>query len=182
MKRKQIRILFEEFFKKTYQEAYGYTLAKTADMSATAEILKNSFAELYKGFDSNEQQKNERTQLYRIIQKNINVYTASLEETPVDSGKKYKRYKSLLEKELDAEIPPVLSKTELQGKLQNILNFVATYPLEYRRAFYLHYLFGFGFDKIAAELGIEVDDAGNYVYFLTKAIRTELTKGQVQEN
>ena len=175
MSNKQSILLFEEIYNKTYQEAYGYVLAKTADLEATPTILRNSYLDFYKYLSrtNNESEKKNRNQLFRIIQKQINDFSDALNEPETENGgRKIKKYKSLLEKELSTELPPIITKAELNKKLNEILLQVSEYSLKARRCFFLYYLFDFTIEQVATELNISAEEAGNHIYLITKKIRT----------
>lgn len=178
--KKEIALLFEEIYNKTYQEAYGYVLAKTADPAVTPKILEDSYVELYKLVArSSATLKKHRNQLFKIIQKQLDTLYNNLEDSPAEeTGRKIKKYESLLLKELETELPAFADKTERSETLQKIMSFVSAKPMEIRRAFYLYYLFNFNIQQIAAELNISEESAGNHIYLLTKEIRTEFSVKQ----
>lgn len=176
MKQKQAEILFEQVYQKTYQEAYGYILAKTGDIFAVEGLLSNSYAEFFRRLlrTANTDAQNKRSLLFRVIQKYLNAYYKNLKETiPPKTGRKIKKYEQLLQDELDKEFPP-LTKDELNRALNSILALVADHAIEQRRAFILYYLFEFSISQVANELNITEECAGNHIYLLTKEIRVKI--------
>ena len=94
MKQKQAEILFEQVYQKTYQEAYGYILAKTGDIFAVEGLLSNSYAEFFRRLlrTANTDAQNKRSLLFRLIQKYLNAYYKNLKETiPPKTGRKIKK-------------------------------------------------------------------------------------------
>ncbi len=171
MKQKQARAMFDEIFKKHFQETFAYILGKTGDINVTPQILEKSFTELYQKLKRTQESRieNQRTFLFKIVQKHISTYYKKLNESIPNTGRKIKKYEKLLAEEHEAELTNLTKSAAIQN-IKAILPHVATHHLKKRRAFILYYLFGFDLTKTAAELDISESDAGNYIYQLTKEI------------
>ena len=179
MKQKQAELFFEEIYKKTYSEAYGYILAKTGDINETPELLRKSYVDYYRHLlrSNTKETHAERNRVFKFIQKYVNQYYNSQPDVPEKpKGRKIKRYVKLLDEHLNSEIPPFPSKQELNQSLQDVLTKVSSKSIQVRRAFIMYYFFDFTFEQIAKELSITEEDAGNHIYLLTKEIKKDLER------
>lgn len=181
MKLKQAKNVFTQTYRETFQEAYGYTLAKTGDIEETPNILIRSYTALFDQLLQTKQMdtKSNRISLFKIIRHQINEYYKN-DDAMADNntGRKIKKYAQLLEEELNTELAMPANKAQLQAKLDEIWPMVSSKPIQMRRAFLLFYLFDFDIERIANELNTTEENIGNYIYLLTKEIRVNIQNDQ----
>ena len=114
MKRIQAETIFNEFFAKTFNEAYGYILAKTGDTVATPDILKESYVEFYRALlkSNGDEIENKRGYLFKIIKNHLNKYNESAMHSERPETTRIKKYAQFLEEELETELRQPQDKEE----------------------------------------------------------------------
>lgn len=176
MKRAQAEAIFNELYKQTFNEAYGYILAKTGDTVATPDLLKKCYVDFFCTVLKQKEDNidNKRGFLFKIIRKNlINFSEESLRSTRPETTR-IKKYAQFLEEELNAEITCPQNEEELQDMLERTLILISEKPDLQRRAFMLHHLYDFSIEQVAQELSLTEMCAGNYILNLTKEIKEML--------
>ncbi len=173
MKRAQAESIFNELYSKTFNEAYGYILAKTGDTVATPRILKECYCELFRKFlkERTDEIENKRSYLFKIIRNQLIKYDEETMRSLHPETTRIKKYTQFLEEELATELPDPQNKAELQEMLDKTLALIAEKPELQRRAFMLHHLYDFSIEQVASELSLSEMSVGNYIYNLTKEIR-----------
>ena len=173
MKRIQAEPIFNEFYTQTFNEAYGYILAKTGDTIATPHILKECYVEFYRTLlkHKKDEIENKRSHLFKIIRTHLSRYNEQALHSERPETTRIKKYAQFLEDELETEMPSPKSKSELRDMLDQALALIVEKPELQRRAFMLHHLYDFSIEQVASELSLTEMNAGNYIYNLTKELR-----------
>ena len=174
MKRTSAESIFNELYKKTFNEAYGYILAKTGDTVATPQILKECYVEIYRTILNQREDniENKRAFLFKIIRTHLIRYNESTMHSVRPETTRIRKYQQFLDEELNTEIPRPQSQAELKDMLDQALELISSKPEIQRRAFILHHFYDFSIEQVADELSLSKARAGNYIYNLTKEIRS----------
>jgi len=176
MKRTQAEVIFNELYKQTFNEAYGYILAKTGDTVATPDILRNCYLDFFRTIlkQKDDNIDNKRGFLFKIIRKHLTKFNEESLRSARPETTRIKKYVQFLEEELNTEILAPSSKDELNNMLERILMLISEKPDLQRRAFMLHHLYDFNIEQVAQELSLSEMCAGNYILNLTKEIKEML--------
>ncbi len=185
MKRILVENIFDELYKQTFNEAYGYILAKTGDPIVSLDVLKKSYTDLFNFLlkQKKDNIKNKRIHLFKIIQNNL-IADKETSQPIDDKSNITDDIFSSLQQELDIEISQPKTQEELEAMLDELLNLIAKQPEALRRAFILYFLFDFKTSQVASELCISEKEAEKYILDLTKQVRSlfsPITEEQPEE-
>lgn len=184
MKRTQAEAIFNEFYNKTFKEAYGYILAKTGNHVATPIILKECYCKVLRSLLAQKKDESQdiRNFFIQMIHSQLIEYNKKALSSPRPKALRSKKFLQLLPQELEIDLPEPESKDQLYEMLDKALSLLNQKPSLQRRAFILYHLYDLGLEQVASELSITQICAGNYIYNLTKEIRIMFQTDSDHEN